>query len=504
MRQRRNSPKKSTEPRPSLWRRLTGPQRALAAIIGTYVVVFFGMAQRCYDVFGYDSGATAVYNNMLWWTLHGKPFLIAAMITSESAKPISNLAAHAAYFWVFILPFYALFPGPSILFFLQALALGMAAVPMYLIARKLLEDEVAAVLLAAAYLLLPPLVSQNLNQVQEPCFLPVLLLFVFYFFLERRYGLFLSFSAVALLNRENVPLAIMMFGVWALVERRSWKWVVVPIVCGAAYFWFVTFVAMPYFRQGENWHVARMFGYLGSSAGEIFKNAALHPLVLVQHLFSSDNVRYVIFLVQPLGWILPFFALPCLVALPDLAINLLSENTALKVIPWHYNVLTGTALFVSTLFAVRKIGLWQRRKYGEGRYLPVVACGLLVLSAAHWFLWFQPGYLRELPYQQALNHAIESIPKDVSVLSSVRIQARFSGRPRYDSLNVFEHQPEYAKTFDYVLLDANERRFPPFVTQEFFDSFYKNPRYQLIFAEQNVFVFHRLGGESDWKAPPPS
>jgi len=357
---------------------------------------------------------------------------------------------------------------------------------------------VAAVILATAFILLPPVVSQNLNQVQEPSFLPVVLLFVFYYFLERRFGMFMLLAALAVLNRENVPLAVAMFGIWALLQRRPWKWVVTPIVFGAVYFWFVTFVAMPYFREGEKWHVAHMFAYLGTTTGEIFKNAALHPGLLFQHLFGADNERYFAFLVQPLGWVLPFLSPACLVALPDLAINLLSENTALKVIGWHYNLLTGSALFVSAVFAARRIGQWLRAKYGEGRYLPVIACGFLTLSVAHWFLWFQPRYLQELPYQQALVHAVEFVPKDASVLSSFRIQAHFSSRRRYDALSIFATQPAYAKTFEYVVLDANERQYPPLVTQQFYDSFHNDPGYKLVFVEDNVLIFQRidLGGGS--------
>jgi uncharacterized membrane protein len=308
-------------------------------------------------------------------------------------------------------------------------------------------------------------------------------------------------AALSSLNRENVPLAVAMFGVWALFERRSWKWIVAPVVFGAMYFWFVTFIAMPYFRQGEPWHVAHMFSYLGANQTEIFRNAVLHPGLLFGHLFNGDNIEYVTYLVQPLGWILPFLSPAFLVAMPDLLINSLSTNTALRVIGWHYNITTGTALFVSTVITLRKVGAWLRSKYGEGRYLPVIACGLLTLSVAHWFLWFQLQVLRELPYHDALNRAVQFIPKDASVLSSFRIQAHFSTRAHYDALSVFASQPEYAKGFEYVLLDANERRFPPLVTQEFFDSFYKNPVYHLVFAEDNVFIFQRtdLGD----KASPP-
>lgn len=47
-------------------------------------------------------------------------------------------------------------------------------------------------------------------------------------------------------------------------------------------------------------------------------------------------------------------------------------------------------------------------------------------------------------------------------------------------------------TMDYVILDGNERRFPQeLVTRDLVMSFYTIANYQLIFDENNVFVFHR-------------
>ncbi len=495
----RQSPKPPAKPSPprrvSLWRRLSRPQRTLALIIVAYVALFFPLAVRCYDVFGYDSGGTAVFNNMMWWTIHGKPFFIASLVSDQATKPLSNLAYHAAYFWAFLVPFYALAPRPETLMLLQSLALGLAAVPMYLVARKVLQDEWASVLLATAFIFLPPVVSQNLNQVMKPSFLPVFLIFAFYFFIERKFGLFMLLAALSSMNRENVPLAISMFGVWALVERRSWKWIVTPAVFGAVYFWFVTFIAMPYFRQGEPWHVARMFGYLGANQNEIFKNAVLHPGLLLSHLLGPDKIEYLVQLTQPMGWILPFLSPASLVALPDLILNLLSVNTALRVIGWHYNMTTGTALFVSCIFGLRKLDQWLQRLIGGGPHRIVLAGTFVALSIAHWFLWFNPSILHELPYHDTLVRAIQLIPSKASVVGSSRIVGELSTRPHFDQYGVFSYNPELAKKYEYVLLDANERRFPPLVTQEVFDSFYKNAAYHLIFAENNVFVFQRVDGQ---------
>lgn len=478
--------------RPFLIGGLSRPQRALTLIIIVYVVFFFGMAKRCYDVFGYDSGGTAVFNNMMWWTCHGKPFHIAALTTADATKPVSNLAIHAAYFWAFLVPIYWMFPHVYTLLFLQSLALGLAAVPMYLIARRALASEVAAVLAAAAFILMPPIVSQNVNQIQEPSFLPVFLLFAIYYFIERRLALFALWAVLACLNRENVPLAVIMFGVWALIERRGWKWVVPPIAWGLVYFWFTTSVAMPYFREGQPWHVTEQFSYLGKSVGEIITNMITRPGLVLGHIFEAEKIQYFLFLMQPMAWVLPFASPASLVGLPDLAINMLSENSALRVIAWHYNLLTGSALFVAAVMAIKKISGWLSRGFATGCHAALMATGLLALSIAHWFLWYQPQHYRKLPYHDTLKRAISRVPKEASVLSPFRVQAHFSGRARYDSINVFKTNPAYAADFEYVLLDANERQFPPAITQEFFNQFAKSPDYQPVFAENNVFVFRRV------------
>jgi uncharacterized membrane protein len=477
--------------RASVWARLSKPQRALVIIVAAYVLFLFYLAKRCFDLFGYDSGGTAVFNNMMWWTIHGKPFFISALTTAEATKPVSNLAIHAALFWVFLVPIYWLLPGVYTLLFLQSLALGMAAVPMYLIARRVLQNEAAAVLAATAFILMPPIVSQNVNQIQEPSFLPVVLLFAFYYFIERKFAQFMLCAVLACLNRENVPLAVGMFGLWALGERRDWKWVVSPMAWGAAYFWFVTSVVMPQFREGQPWHVTDQFAYLGSSVGEIIWNAATKPGLVMRQLFAAPQIQYFVLLIQPMAWVLPFLHPAAVVALPDLAINLLSENSALRVIGWHYNLLTGSALFVGAIYGVRRVDERLQQRLDTRNVATLLAAGLLALSAAHWFLWFQPAYFKKRPYHATLVKAVQSIPPEASVLSPFRIQAHFSSRARYDAISVFQSQPEYAKTFEYVLLDANERQFPPFVTQEFFDGFDKNPEYEPVFAENGVYIFKR-------------
>lgn len=471
--------------------------KQLALMIGVYVLFFFWLAHRRFMVFGWDTGDFGNFHDMFWWTFRGKPFYFAS-------RGYSNFGLHTAFLWVQLLPIFWLFPSVTTLILMQSLFLGLAGVPMYLIARKIFEDHKAAILLALAFLLFPSIASQNVCQIEEPSFIAVYLLFAFYFFMQQRFGLFMLFATISCLGRENVPLAIAMFGVYAALLRRPWKWIVCPLALSVPYFLLAIFVLMPWFRGGHEWHAMGMFTYLGHTPHEIVGNTIMHPGLLIGHLFDEENVRYAVLLVQPLAWLLPFLSPASLMALPDLAINLVADNNALKVIAWHYNVITGTFLFLGAITGLKKLAAWCARRFGGGGYGITLASCLLLLVLAHWYIWFVPSQYRKLPYHDSLVRALQTVPPDKSVLVPASLQGHVCGREHWYTLNAFKHKPEFAAQFEYVILDANERRFPPVVTQEFFDALYKNPKYQLIFAENNVFVFRRLGGESDWKVVPPS
>jgi uncharacterized membrane protein len=467
----------------------------LTVLIGGYVLLFFYLAYHRWAVFGNDTTDFGHFNNMFWWTIRGRLFYV-----SQSGG--SNLGVHAALLWAELIPIYWLFPGVPILIFMQTLSLGICAWPMYLIAREIFQDHKTALIAAGTFIFFPPIVSQNVNQIEEPSFVAVYLLFTFYYFMKGRFGLFLLFACISCLDRENMPLAVAMFGLYAAIQRRTWKWIVVPPAVGIPYFLLAMKVIIPHYQLGEQWFPMRMFSYLGSTPGAAALTMVMHPGFVLQHLTGAENVMYFVYLVQPLAWLLPFGGAASLMALPDLGINLLANNSAMKVVGWHYNVVTGCFLFIGALFTVKKLAQWMAR-HGNGKAVaPVMVAGLAVLSMTHWFLWFYPSQYFRLPYHDTLLRAMEVVPADKSVLVPSRLRGHVSSRAHSDSIEWFQNKPEFAAQFEYVILDANERQYPPIITQKVFDSFQKNPAYRLVFAENNVFVFHRLGGESDWKVSP--
>jgi uncharacterized membrane protein len=454
-------------------------RRILACVLCVYAAVFFMLAWRRFQFFGHDTRDFGFYDNMFWWTLRGRPFFVTPM-------NYCNFGAHAEFLWLQLLPAYWLAPGVATLILLQTVFLTAAAIPVYLIAREKLRDERLAILLATIFLFLPGIGSQNVNQVEAPSFFALYLLLAFYFFLKARFGWFTLFALLACLGRENVALSVAMFGVWAAVARRPCRWTWAPVIGGATYFFVVLFLVMPAFRGLAVWHGTKFFGYLGQNPGEIVTNAITHPAAVLRNLFSRWNLRLVLLLFGPMLF-LPLASPASLIALPDLSLFLLAEPPVLKVVQYHYNVLTSCALFVGAILALSKTDRWRR---------PLIwAMAAATLAAVP--VWLRPSEYRPRPNQDALVHALQLVPPDRSVLVPLRLGGHVAQRAHWGHLLLLRDRPEYAAQFEYVILDTREDRYPQIVQPGWDDR-----NYELLSAEDGVCVYRRRSGEGDWTIGP--
>ena len=91
--------------------------------------------------------------NVIWNALHSG----ALFKTTPYGGPTGNLVGeHAAYLSYVIAPFYAIHQSAETILVLQAVLIGGAAVPLYLVARKYLGPWLSC-LVALWYLFYPPL-----------------------------------------------------------------------------------------------------------------------------------------------------------------------------------------------------------------------------------------------------------------------------------------------------------------------------------------------------------
>ena len=132
--------------------------------------------------------------------------------------------------------------------------------------------------------------------------------------------------------------------------------------------------------------------------------------------------------------------------------------------------------------------------------LAVLPLAVLVLSISGWPLWFNHTMFATLPYYDTQQKALKIIPPNKSVLAPLTLLAHLSNReqdyeraqfdPQYRNLDTQPLDRMYQ--LDFVILDANERRFAQdVVNREVAMSFYTNAAYRVILNENRVMVFER-------------
>ncbi len=466
--------------------------------LAAYVALFFWLAYRKYACFTNDSGDAALFVNTFWGTIHGKFFW-------NYIVGMSYFGDHTGFILPLFVPVYWLAPYPATLLLLQTCLIALAGIPVFLIARRVWSDTFAAGAVTAAFLFFPTIASQHVNQIHDTQFTLAFPLFAFYFFETGNFRLFVTFLLLSCLGKENIPLTLFMFGVYAWWLRRPWKWVVTPMVISATVMALMFKVVMPYFRRGHPYRSFGYFGSLGETPWQVLTSVVTNPALFLSALFSQQNVMYLIQLVQPVGWVLPFLSLPVIFALPDLLVNLLAENVSLKVIRWHYNLTVGSFLFVGAIYSVRKVGNWLSARYGPARYSAGFGVLLLCLSLSSWTLWLDVNDYRRPPQYAALREALSLVPPGVSVLAPQPALVHVANRWQFASLShvlITERDPEKLFKYKFVILDANERRPPWNVPPEVVNAYSTNPNYELIFNQQNVLVFRRRGEDPLPPAPP--
>jgi len=461
----------------------TTAARTLAGFLTGYVILFFWLACLKYEYCTAVQGDIAVVNHIFWSSLHGQFFW-------HFYIDRSYFAMHQELLLFAIWPLYALLPTPKTLFLVQSFCIAISAVPMFCIARRVLKDEWSALACALALIMFPSVVSQNVNQLHTSQWVLPLLLAAFWFFLKADFRWFTAFCVLAALGKENTPLTLLMFVPYALWKRRSCRWWVTPAVVSVCSLVLSFKIIGPYFARGWRYEALGYLSNLGNSWDEILQN--LFSAKLFDALFQPMNGPYLLQLLQPAIWVLPFFAPEVLFVAPDLGTNLIAGNIGLKVPVWHYNVYSGAFLVLACVFSINRLEGWINKRWRTVRLCPVAPALLCAFAIAHWPFWFAPREYQPLPQYEAQKRAREIIPTDASVLVGPQpLEGYFSSRLRIFGDDHARNDPKQMFQFDWVCFDMNYGFGLPQVPREMLIAFAQNPDYELVFSEMNVFVFHR-------------
>jgi uncharacterized membrane protein len=264
---------------------------------------YFGYYSYCYYYSlrsGYDLG---IYDSLTWNMLHRGSFFKAPPWAGPGKSHFGNHSEFIAYA---LLPIYAIRQNAGTLLLIQAALLGLAAIPLYKLARRHV-DPWPACILALSYLLYPALHGENLFEFHFLVLAPFLLWWAWYFLESRRDGWAALFILLTLSVREDVSSWVAILGAYFLLSGRRPKAGLIVGVVGALYCFIIKFVAMPYVGGGESFTdiYKDLIPPGGKGFGSVVSTLLGNPGFAMSTLAESSKLIYMLQILLPLAF-LPF------------------------------------------------------------------------------------------------------------------------------------------------------------------------------------------------------
>ncbi|MBN2399802.1 MAG: DUF2079 domain-containing protein [Candidatus Aminicenantes bacterium] len=395
----------------------------------------------------------------------------------------SHLAIHFTPVLFFLVPLYLVFKGPLFLLYIQVLAVGLAAIPLYLIAKHKFPDRKIAVAAAFVFLTYRPLLTGLMYDFHPEMFYP-LFIFASYYFLAIRNKKTLFFLSIflALAIKEDFAVYTFFYCLW-LARKKEWKKSAAWAMLGSALYILLTFaVFIPFFRGqvqvGQTYEFISKWRDYGHTPLEIFKHALARPLQLLKDLKPIANLGHLA------NYFLPLLCMPlgssaALLLLPPLAIGWGSRIPTMASFGLHYGAALIPFLFLALLLTWQRLHKAADKAHGTMRpcwQWLVVLIVLVNLSNFKWNL-FTPGKYQFIHEYPSVKGCLLQIPAAASLAAQSALIPHIAKRKAIFML------PATGEA-EYILLHLRLNPWPMSAAQlqELDASLRLSPKYSPVFS----------------------
>lgn len=475
-----------------------------------YIIIFSYLSiRRLYTLNSnyYDLG---IMHQVVYNTSQGR-FL--EMTNQDFGKNISRLAVHFDPILAIFAPMYKLYNGPEVLLIIQTIILGLGALAVFLISKNIIKNKGLSLILAASYLFYYPVQRANLFDFHPATLATASLLFVIYFSLIKRYWSMLFFIFLSFLTKEHVGLIIVFFGLYLFFLKKERKASLFLIFLGLIVFFLTVDFIIPYFRQ-ESHFALKYFGDFGDSPKNVLLGFIKNPLLVLKLFFRKETFIYLESLLISHGLLIIFSPIEFLIGLPEMMINILSSNSNMRMIYFHYNSLIVPFIIFSAICGLSKINKTDKLK----KYTNIILLVFILLNMVSIYL-FNPlpfSFLKQPYWWGAINQDKLTIIKtwnqklgdNEKVATTPRLAPFFSGRRYYHNFlydtgyvgigisdnDIIKAISNYTLA-DYVIIDKSEifgnknDKLPKL----FYNALFNNIDYQKIYSDRTgIEVYKKI------------
>jgi uncharacterized membrane protein len=272
-------------------------ERVAAGLVLGYAVVFGALSLIRHWSFHSTGLDLGVFDQVLWNTSQGR--FMESTLSLDRCLPHSFFGDHFSPILVALVPLYWVAPHPETLLVVQTVALAAGALPLYLLARRLLPRGVERLIWVFAYVLGAPLAFITLYDFHEVSLSVLPLGFAIYFLVARRTTPMVVALLVAFTVKEEFALIGIGFGVAVALQGR-WRSASLVAIGSAAVFIVTLKVIIPAFADAPYQYLGR-YASLGGDELAIARTLLLDPLRALSVLFQGEVGSKVVFVLSLFG-----------------------------------------------------------------------------------------------------------------------------------------------------------------------------------------------------------
>ncbi len=484
-----SSPPIFTGPRALAWRRSMEPLRAIfagrrwvrlplvivvvasaayAALFATYTITFHHNLRTA----AYDLG---LEDNLVYNVLHGIGFFRSTPFSGPTGSHFGN---HATFFSYVIAPFYALSQGAATLLFIQSLMIGVAAIPLFLVARRHLGAW-SGCLIALCYLLYPPNHGANLYEFHYIPFGAFFLWTTLYLFETHHDRWGIVFTILALSVREDIGGAgVATLGAFLLMSGERPRVGLALAIVGGLHFCLLKMVFMPLVLGGESFITFyKDLEPVGQqNFGGVVKTVFGNPFYTLHTLLEREKLLYMLQYFVPLAFIPLKRPIVLLLIVPGFFFTVLSTGyMPLIQTSFQYTFYWTVFLMIGLIYVLDRK---SSPRLSDSEYLVNKRAALFALVCAMVPVSYQSGAIfqrntarggfslynfqtteRDLNDRKTFAEIVKLIPPRATVSASDNLVPQISNRPVAYTLRFSVFDAEYILFFsDPSRIDGSERQ----------------------------------------------
>ncbi len=441
---------------------------------------------------------------------------VLEMTRPYGSDQIKRMAIHNDMLLAFMAPFYFIWDGPETLLVIQSVVVAAGAWAVYkivaIVFKKNKYVSLAALIFALCYLLNPYIQRATTYEFHAVTLSTTLLLYMYYFYLVRKYAVSYIFFSLALISKEQVSLTLAFFSsyiigshilrnkknIWHYLKtNRDFQYGVLVFILSSIWFVLSIFVIIPYFRGGTHFAIA-YYGDFGDSPSKVIFGILKNPFTVARYITQTSTYEYMFYLLGPLGFVSLISPIYLLIVSPEMAINILSNNYHMRELIFQYTAVLSPWIMIAGIYGTKNIINFLESKF-KSRYIsPIVLSYVLTATLTFMYLKSPLPYSREqdlypIKYPQSEFREINQWSKTLHD-RSLKVSTTGHIAPFFTSRRYFYNFSDTYHLADYVLIQSNEiyndvekdKLIPPYLQLQ------KDKRFEKIYQKNDLEIYRKI------------